>query len=476
MSVLLPQFRIKVGSPIGNELFFAFPEIYQNEKTFLDADVASGASSISANGVNFSVDQYVVIGQPGFEKTEIIKLHASTVPTATTITLATALQFAHNRGDLVQFIPYNQIVTERSTDSGATYSALAAVGIRPDSIETYLQRTADDSTDLYRFRFYNSTSALSSAYSDTPTASGYADNSVYAIKKRALMQMGEKYTDLITNEFLNDALSEGRRIVDQDPRILRWSFRTKFDQDVGDCIPGRWSISAPTDLRDRNTNKNILSLRIGRQNRPCVYQDENRFNQNYLNIGHTTLGATANFGDATATLTSSGDFDESGNITIAAETVAEASDIVAYTSNNEATGVLSGVTGIIAGGHASGRDVWQNATYGTPIAYTISNGTIYFDLPFSDSIAGENIKADYYQSLTPIVNDNATVDEPFYDMYVPYLKYKIKYLKANGAIDKDTDSDYKDFLLGLNQLITQEMTGQRVQFYPNVDGFLSFNH
>jgi hypothetical protein len=237
MAQILPKLRIRSGEPVGQEIFFANPELQDEERSFLDADSASGVTSLTASGINFSANQYIVLGQIGQEKTEIVQI--SGTPTATAITLAVATVFPHNRGDSIRFIPFNQLTPERSTDSGVTFSALTAIAIRPDASETYLQRVSDASTDVYRFRFYNSTSTNYSAYSDTATASGYADNTVYSIKKRALQQLGEKKTDMINDQFLIDAISEARREVDQDERILRWSFRTKFNTNIGTMIPVR---------------------------------------------------------------------------------------------------------------------------------------------------------------------------------------------------------------------------------------------
>lgn len=59
---------------------------------------------------------------------------------------------------------------------------------------------------MYKVRFYNSTTELYSSYSDAVVASGFADNSVYSIKKRALQQIGETINEKITDEFLNECL------------------------------------------------------------------------------------------------------------------------------------------------------------------------------------------------------------------------------------------------------------------------------
>ena len=464
--------RAKYGEGIGVELFFTFPDLQDDPKTYLETDLSSGVSSLNANGADLSTGQYLVIGNAGNEKTEIVQISKSIAPTSTTITLEGITVFPHNRGDMVRFIPYNQISAEYSTDS-LVYNSITPINIRPDSSETYMQRISDLSTYTYKFRFYNSTTAFYSSYSDVVNASGFGDNTVYAVKKRALDQLGEVKGDLISDQFLNDSLQEGRRMADQNPAIFRWSFRTKFGVKLGSLWTGKWQMNVPTDLRDKNTYKNILGIRIGKQNRPCVYQDRVRFNQNYLNIAHDTIKTTANYGDSTLVLNNSADFlQPTGSISISGQTVTDSIHILNYTGN-DMNGTLTGVTGIPAGGLAAGSDVWQTAVYGLPTAYTIDAGVISFDVPLIWTYAGQTVHIDYYSDIPPITTDDQTFDEPFYDLYVPWLKYKIKYLKANGKIDRDGDTDYKDWQTGLANLISQQTPGQRINFIPDIEGFLS---
>jgi hypothetical protein len=466
----LPTLRTKYGSPIGIELYFAFPEIQDEQKTFLDADVASGASSLSANGVNFSTSQYIVIGQPGALKTEIVQISGS--PSSTSIALVGTTAFPHNRGDIIRFIPYNQITPEYSTN-GTTFVALgSAISIRADSTETYLQDASGLSTYSYKFRFNNGSTF--SAYSDSTPATGYADNTIGSVKRRAMRAMGESVGDLITDQDLNDWIYEARRMVDQDPRIFRWTFRQKFDTIIGQCLSGAYSVSAPTDLRDRNTYKNILGIRFGRQNRPCIYQDAVRFRQNFLNTAHTTLNGSVIFGATSVTLTSTHDFDDSGSISIAGGAVGTLHTNLTYTTNNRTTNVLGGVTGVPAAGYITGLDVWQNANFmGLPTAYTINSGVLYFDVPFYDQLDGRNIIMDYYVALPTITTDSQVFDEPFYDMYVSYLRYKIAYKKANGKIDRNSNPDFTEWNEGIGRVIAQEVISQKVNFIPDIEGFLS---
>lgn len=464
--------RARYGENIGVELFFQFPDLQPELQTFLTSDSAANASSLSANGGGFSVGQYIVVGNPGNEFSELLQIHAVTAPTSTTITLASNAVFAHNRGDIIRVIPENQIVPEFSSNSGASFTAASAINIRSDATETYLQRATDLSTYQYRFRFYNSTTGNYSAYSAIVTATGYADNTAGSVKRRALSALGEDYSDLITDQDLNDWLAEGRRLADQNPAVFRWSFRTKFEQNVGYLLAGQYQITAPSDLRDRNTYKNILGMRIGQQNRPCVYQDRVRFNQNYLNVAHTTLANSIVTNATSITLTNSRDFDSSGTLTLASGVLGTGVIAITYTANNKSTGVLTGVTGVTAN-VAAGVDAWQRYVPGLPTAYTIDNGTISFDSPLLATYDGQNVHMDYYSAISPLTDDSSTFDEPFYDLYVYWLKWKIKSKKANGKLDRNSDPDYQDFISGLGELVSQETPGQRINFIPDIEGFLS---
>jgi len=468
----LPTLRAKYGEQIGVELFFSFPEIQDEQRTFLDADAVAGVSSLSANGINFSIGQYIVIGQPGALKTEIVQIHTATAPTATTITLAGATSFPHNRGDIVRFIPYNQITPSESTDGGATYTPLSAIAIRADSSETYLNRPAGLSTYFYKFTLTNG--ATNSASSDAIPATGFADNTIGSVKRRALRAMGEVIGDLITDQDLNDWLYEARRTMDQQPSIFRFTFRQSFDTIIGQCLSGAWTVAAPADLRDRNTYKNILGIRFGRQNRPCIYQDRVRFQQNYLNVAHSTLNGVVAFGASSITLVSTHDFDDKGSLSVAGGAVGTLHSNIAYTGNNRATNTLTGVTGVPAAGYITGLDVWQNANFmGLPTAYTIDSGVLKFDVPFYDQLDGRNIIMDYYKQVPVITSDSQTFDEDFYDMYISFLKWKIAYKKANGKIDKDSNSDWKDWQVGMAMVIAQQTISQKINFVPDVEGFLS---
>lgn len=463
---ILPKVRTVFGEPIGVEIFIQPPNLAESEHTFLSTDYTSGTSWTVENSNKFATGEYVLIGNIGAENAEILRIDS--LGSATNITTTAGGDFAHSRGEKITFIPYNQIVIQRSTDSGSTYSTLATIGIRADSTETFYAHTAGASTDYYRAKFYNSASTNESQVSDGVIATGYAEGTAGQIFRDALLSMGERIDDqVITKEFLLTVLKDGRNEIDRHQMIERWSFRTVFDYDAGNVIPGQYKLTLPSDLRDPATFKNVLSARIGKSKRPLIQIDKRAMNQRYLGIAHTTLNGAVLDTDVTITLTSSGDFDESGSIDVAAAAVTGTIDAVAYTSNNESTNVISGVTGIVSGGHTTGKDVWQGASFGEPLEYTVDNGVMIFSQPFSDDLAGENIWLDYYKKISHANSDADTLDEPFAHIYTPYVRYRIK-ARKNPQFVRETDDDYKAWVENRESQVSKEWIGQDIRIQVDV--------
>src|SRR3990167_2177526 len=94
------------GMKVKATLMTPPPDLDDNNRPFLAADYAAAVTTLAVdNGNKFAVNDYVVIGRIGGEKTEIVKVSA--VAAASINTDSTV--FAHNRGERITFIPYNQI-------------------------------------------------------------------------------------------------------------------------------------------------------------------------------------------------------------------------------------------------------------------------------------------------------------------------------------------------------------------------------
>jgi hypothetical protein len=442
------------------------------KSTFLTTDIVSGSSTLSVISIiGFAVNQILCIGEIGEENSEIVKTHSSTAPSGTTITLASALTFSHNRGTKVYIIDYDQVEISWAATTTGTKTVLDTISIQSDQDET-IYKDESKSSGYYFSRFVNSvpTPDTYSDYSDPISYSGYGANTVWAIKNRALNDLGEKIDGvIISNSWLNEALWEGRRELDEDEGVGKWSFRIKRNYNAGSIIPGTYQLTLPTNLRKPNTAENILSIRIGEDGQPLDYEDIVRFNKNYQGIHHTTLGGAVADSDTSITLTDSGDFDESGSIYVAGDSVDDTIDTIAYTANAETTNIISGVTGIQTGGHGTSKDVWQNASFGLPTTYTINgeDKKAEFDIPFGNDYAGENIFMDYYSTLPDYDSDGDELDEKEYDLFVDWLKWKIKYKKSNGKLKPTEDGDYLLWEKKKKSFIAKERLGQDIYFVPD---------
>ena len=435
---------------------------------FLNADTASGSSTLSLLSINsFAVNQILLIGEIGSEKTEIIKTHASTAPSGNTVTLASNTVYAHSQGTKVYIIQYDQYELSHATSSTGSKTTLTTtlgnglIPINPETLETYYYDT-EYSTGGYFIRKKNSIDGTFSDYSDYVPYAGFGDNTVASVKERALRQLGKEIGGLITNDFLNESLWQARRELDSERK--RWSFRTSFNTDIGNVVTGAYSIDVPTTLRNPDSPQNILGLRIGDNGQNLKYVSKRTFDVWYEGTGHTTVNTQPSIGDTSIILNDTRDFDESGTITIA-------SNNITYTANNESTGTLSGIPssgdGSIDTAHAVDIDVWQDKGFGLPTEYTIFEDKIYFNVPFDSTYVDQNIWMDYYRTLPVYDSDADTFDEPQYDLFVSYLKYRIKDLEKRGTLKITQDSDYLEWLQGKEKIKRIEFLNQDVQFIPN---------
>jgi len=207
-------------------------------------------------------------------------------------------------------------------------------------------------------------------------------------------------------------------------------------------------------------------VRIGKDALPLKWMDKIEFNEAYQGVAHTTLNGAILTGATSIVLTSSGDFDESGAIDIAAEDITEDIDNADYTTNTESTNTLGTVTNVDTG-HTSGRDVWQSVSFGVPTKYYVNNGIMTFNQPFDNDSAGENIWLDYYQKKEVANSFGDLLDENFYPIYKPYMRYRIK-LRKNSSLNKDTDADYIDWVQKRETQVLKEFGSQNIRIQIDI--------
>lgn len=312
---IIPRIQVRRGDVVGNQVVITLPDLSEYKKTYLSADEAAGQTTISVqDGASFAANEYVVIEKPGTQEAEIHRVSSST---ASTVVLATSTSYAHPRGTIVRFIPFNQVSIEDDTDSAFGTATTDTVDIQVEQPFHVYEDTDGTAATYYRVRFYHSNQAVYSQYSDGVIATGFADNTVYSVKKRALQSVGHKVGDFewLTDDWLNNVIYEGRRELES--HLDRWSFRKKFETDIATVQMGQNTISVPSDLREPETSKNLTAVYIGKNRDPLMRVTKQEMNEWYRDVAHTTLSGAAADTDTSLSLTDSSDFTDSGSVDVA---------------------------------------------------------------------------------------------------------------------------------------------------------------
>jgi hypothetical protein len=197
-----------------NRLIIDHPDISENQNTSLTQQANAGNTVLNVvNTKGFSTNQILLIGNLGSENAEIIKTHATTAPTDTTITLASALKFNHTTDEPITLLDYDKIEIQRASSKGGTYSVIDTIDIAVDEDETTYKDAAGVSTDYYRFRYKNSIDNSYSDYSVEIPASGYPSNALNSMVEKVLTLFSSQSEKLLNRDEIIEDINEGYRIL-----------------------------------------------------------------------------------------------------------------------------------------------------------------------------------------------------------------------------------------------------------------------
>lgn len=168
------------------------PDTVDLEKTYLANSYSAGITSIETkNTDNFVVNDRIMIGEMGQEKTEIVTVSAVN-SNDTTLTIG-ATNFDHSADDPVYKLRFDQVKFYRSTDGGVNYSVLATVALDVDNedLTTKYNDTTGLTTYYYKTTVYHSLSAVESDYSDVIGGSGWRRDQVGNIIDEILQEVSD---------------------------------------------------------------------------------------------------------------------------------------------------------------------------------------------------------------------------------------------------------------------------------------------
>lgn len=428
--------------------------VLDEPQTYFTGDTASGVSSISVKNISgFSTNQILLLGFLGLQGSEVIKTHAVTAPASGTITLASSTIYPHSSSTTVTVLAYDQVEISTATTSTGTKTVLTTISIAANSDSTNYNDILD-SSGYYFARFKNSITSVYSSYSDAIPATGYTLLSARSIIDSALGMINKKTSTVLSDDFAFGEIDNCQMEVLRE--MKRWSWMQKFDQNIGQVTTGSWRIALPTDCDDQNTNKSIYNFRIGKSSN-LTWVDKEKWNYLTQNISHTTLANSISLANLTITLTDSSNFDDTGTVTIGANSYT-------YTANNRSTNVLTITSATTT--NTSGTDVFQGASTGNPQYWTIFGGYAYFYPVLSSTYNNRDANMDYYSSLIRTSTDTQTIVVPDPTLVNYYLAWKFMLKSNNGENTTGSDSKRDEYKARRTTLKNKESMNRTFQFKP----------
>jgi hypothetical protein len=445
-----PQISIKHN--IGNTITIP-NQLDVKTVAYLNDNIASGVLAVPVdNAVDFTVgDILLLLSSIGNESAEIIKSTSHTNTSFTT--LATVM--AHNRGDTVKEIKYDQIVVSKSTTMDGVYAELETKTFFVTQQNTIIFDSTGLSTDYYKIQWKNSITGELSTASSPMSVSAYPTNSVANIIFPVLRAMGVSENDSkITVEFCLSAVDDARKYTEAKLYGIRHAWQQSFEYPIK-LLAGTNSVDLPTDIDYNETDRSVLAARLIVSGilTPfnLSYIDKRSWNQvSYCVAGGLTSSEVLT-GATSINLDSVGDFPDSttGVAYVATSDYSQTIMEISYTSVDYTTNQLLGVTGITRD-IPSGTRVWSRPTIAQPTSYTVYSDKLVFDRIIPDSMQGSNLYIDYYKKMDVVTDLSQELPEHYREIYKWYLRYAIKYRKDISLDNSDPDlKKFEELVLAL---------------------------
>lgn len=455
---MYPQINIKHN--IGNTIDIP-NQLDVKVTTFMSANTAAAILAVPVdNASDFTAGSILLLlSTIGSENSEIV---TSASHTATSfVTLATVN--AHNRGDTVSELKYDQIVISKSATLTGSYSVFATQTFFTTQQNTVIYDTTGLKTDYYKVQWKNSLTGLLSPISDPISVNSYPTNSVFSIVSPVLKAMGVSENDTrITADFCVSAIDDARKFTSAKLYGIRHAWQQNFEYPIK-VLAGSNYANLPDDVDFSETDQSVLAVRfmIGNVLTPfnLKYIDKRSWNQVAFSVMGGTNQSTAAIAATSITLDSVGDFPNTASGVAYVATTAYDQTImqIAYTSVDLATNQLLGVTGITRE-IPVGTKVWSRPTISQPICYTVYDDKLFFDRIIPDSMQGNNLYIDYYKKIEEVTSLSQELPEHYREIYKWYLRYAIKYRKDISL--ESNDPDLKKFESLVQSLFNNLYTGQ----------------
>jgi len=453
---MFPQALIKHN--IGNTIEFQNTLDIRAE-AYLSEITSIGDVTIPVTNANdFTAGTILILlSSLGSDNAEIV---VSSSHTNTALTVAATIQ-SHFRGNVAQQINYDQVVVQKSATIDGVYVSLLTQTLQVTQGNSIIYDAVGLSTDFYKLQWRNSITGAVSTLSDPFSVSSYDSESVGAMSRAVKLAMGIRESDLkVDDSFILSAMQDARNIVQTNLFGIRMPWLSEFEYPIK-MLAGRNYVDLPSNIDFDSTDRSLLSARFVIPNIsgpfPLRYVDKRSWNNLSYFLSGSTLASNITIGAITITLDNVGDFPSEGSVFIATNAHTETIMQVEYTSLDQTTNTLIGVTGVTRN-VVAGTQAWVNPNQSQPIYYTVFEGRIYFDRIIPDIMQSNNLYIDFYKKMDQITSLYDIVPENYREMYKLYLRYAVKYRKDNDT--SQDDADYRSFISLIQAVVSNVYTGQ----------------
>jgi len=443
------------------------------EETVLSADISAASSTLTVESIaGFAVNQILLVGELGSEDSEIVKTHASTAPSGSTITLAANTTFAHSRGAKVRRIKYNQVELSHSATAAGTKAVLATESLSADKNTHVYDETAQTS-GFYFARFKENIGNTFSSYTDAVPYGGFDTNAVGHAVQWALSRNKTNFTDTVTPDFMYEEVNTCLKNI--QGKQLRWDKHQQFNAVLGQTVRGTyyWNLSdLSTAIYEDGSNKSILAVRIGEYPN-LEYKDPIEWEKDIIGDLKTTQVRTqASASDTTLEIDNSYDFDDTGSVNVY---ISGTKYNITYTgvTRSATAGVLTGVpasgTGSITVTIPVDTNVFQDEDEGRPVYFTVRNQRVETH-PMSDgSYDNMNVYMDYWTVATEVDSLGDLLDTERFDMVKYWLEWKVRMMKEHDGKLNFKDGAYTLYKEALNDAIRNKGRGLKHKMKPKIN-------
>jgi hypothetical protein len=434
----------------------------------LSADCVFGANTITVYGISqFAVNQILLIGEFGNKGSELIKTHAATSPSGSTITLSTTLAKSHPKDTPVYIYSFDKVeFSHADTLTGAKTVLGSVQDLDPTQSEMVYEDTTN-TAGYYFVRYYNSVTGVFSDYSDGVPYAGLPENTVgYAIDL-AMRELDAKFTDKLTYGMLLGWANQMLHLV--RGKLKAWSEYQEFDYVVGTMSMGVRRFAMPSTCYDVNSNKSVLNVRVG-DGFPLIWMTRSEYVQAMEGITYTEITTLAVVGGTSLVLDDTSDLDDTGSVTVY---VSGTKYTVEYTANSRSTNTLTVATDQITYAFPVDSPVIQNVDEHDPDYYSIFDGYVYVFPFITSDYEGRNLIMDFYTDIVSVDSDMDTIPGVRFDMLIQYLKWKIKGVINEKGKEDMKDASYLQFKEILYDATRLAESGERNSFAPRGDALYS---